>query len=159
MGAGSGSSRRSAGRTSSQPAGGAGTRQASSLATAPLPEFANQVQALANVAPDDGMFAMMFGSGPSGKAFIADVWDAVKDTPAGRGLTLESFKQRLGEANQARLIDLSRLDLVQAVIPEGPGWQSVPTGPGTGKRSVEDVRRAEVSVDGATFHLIRRRPL
>ena len=50
-----------------------------------------------------------------------------------------AFKQRLAEANNARLLDLSRADLVQAMDPE-------------------DVRLSEVAYLNATFHFIRIDP-
>jgi hypothetical protein len=157
---------RSAGRTGSQPATGAGAAATAGpgggLASAPLPEFAAAVQAFADRAPADGMFS-------GGKAFIADVWDSVRGTPEGRGLTLESFKARLVEANRVGLVELSRLDLPAAVTPPGdPGGLRTPTGPGTGRRTAADIRRAEIGVDPvpggnprfqtftATFHMIRR---
>jgi len=149
MGGSSGSATRSSGRTGTRPAA---RPAAPSLATSPLPEFAATVQAVAEAAPRDNA---LFGN----KAFIADVWDAIKDTPEGRGLTLESFKARLAEANHARLLDLSRLDLVQAVFPGGDerSRRGDATGPGTGYRSLDDIRRAEVKYLGSTFHFIRRR--
>jgi hypothetical protein len=74
-----------------------------------------------------------------GKVFIAHVWRALQDRPEFRGMDLPTFKQRLAEANNARLLDLSRADLVQAMDPE-------------------DVRRSEVQYLNAMFHFIRLDP-
>jgi hypothetical protein len=51
-------------------------------------------------------------------------------------MDLKSFKQRLTEANHARLLDLSRADLVEAMNPD-------------------DVRQSEAAYQGATFHFVR----
>ncbi len=51
-------------------------------------------------------------------------------------MDLPAFKQRLAEANNARLLDLSRADLVQAMDPD-------------------DVRLSEVTYLNAAFHFIR----
>jgi hypothetical protein len=80
-------------------------------------------------------------SSPSGrfgdnKVFIAHVWRALRDQPSFASTDLEGFKQRLTEANHARLLDLSRADLVEAMDPE-------------------DVRQSEVAYQGATFHFVR----
>jgi hypothetical protein len=80
-------------------------------------------------------------SSPSGrfgdnKVFIAHVWRALRDQPSFVGIDLEGFKQRLTEANHARLLDLSRADLVEAM-------------------DQEDVRQSEVAYRGATFHFVR----
>ena len=70
------------------------------------------------------------------KVFIVHVWKAVQNDPDFRGMDLLGFKHRLAEANNARLLDLSRADLVQAMDPD-------------------DVRLSEVSYLNATFHFIR----
>jgi hypothetical protein len=70
------------------------------------------------------------------KVFIAHVWRAVQDSPALRGLDFDAFKRKLGEANQARLLDLSRADLVEAMDPE-------------------DVSPSETRYLGAIYHFIR----
>ena len=70
------------------------------------------------------------------KVFIAHVWTALQHDPGFDGMDLAAFKTRLAEANNARLLDLSRADLVQAMNPE-------------------DVQRSEVSYMNATFHFIR----
>ena len=49
---------------------------------------------------------------------------------------LDGFKGRLAEANNARLLDLSRADMVEAMDPD-------------------DVRLSEVPYLGAVFHFVR----
>ena len=63
----------------------------------------------------------------------------LRDDPEFRGTDFPTFKQRLAEANNARLLDLSRADLVQAMDPE-------------------DVQLSEVSYLNASFHFIRIDP-
>jgi hypothetical protein len=70
------------------------------------------------------------------KVFIAHVWKAVQGDPAYQTMDLNFFKERLTEANNARLLDLSRADLVQAMDPD-------------------EVRESEVHYLNATFHFIR----
>jgi hypothetical protein len=70
------------------------------------------------------------------KVFIADVWRHLQDDPDFRREGLDAFKQRLAEANHARLLDLSRADLVEAMDPE-------------------DVAASEATHLGATFHFVR----
>ena len=71
------------------------------------------------------------------KVFIAHVWRAqLQSDPAFRTMDLAAFKERLAEANNARLLDLSRADLVQAMDPD-------------------DVRQSEVHYLNATFHFVR----
>lgn len=70
------------------------------------------------------------------KVFIIHVWRSLQDDPAFRAMGLAAFKHRLAEANNARLLDLSRADLVQAMDPE-------------------DVRLSEVNYLNASFHFIR----
>jgi hypothetical protein len=70
------------------------------------------------------------------KVFIAHVWTALQHDPGFDGMDLAAFKTRLAEANNARLLDLSRADLVQAMNPQ-------------------DVQLSEVSYLNATFHFIR----
>ena len=70
------------------------------------------------------------------KVFIAHVWRALQADPAFRGMELATFKEHLTEANNARLLDLSRADLVQAMNPD-------------------DVHQSEVHYLNATFHFIR----
>ena len=70
------------------------------------------------------------------KVFIIHVWRALQNDPDFRGMDLPAFKQHLAEANNARLLDLSRADLVQAMDPD-------------------DVRLSEVTYLNAAFHFIR----
>jgi hypothetical protein len=70
------------------------------------------------------------------KVFIAHVWTALQHDPGFDGMDLVAFKMRLAEANNARFLDLSRADLVQAMNPQ-------------------DVQNSEVSYMNATFHFIR----
>jgi len=70
------------------------------------------------------------------KVFIIHVWRALQNDADFRGMDLPAFKQRLVEANNARLLDLSRADLVQAMDPD-------------------DVRLSEVTYLNAVFHFIR----
>jgi hypothetical protein len=70
------------------------------------------------------------------KVFISHVWRTLGEQPVFHGVDLEYFKLRLAEANHARLLDLSRADLVEAMDPE-------------------DVRQSETTHQGATFHFIR----
>jgi hypothetical protein len=70
------------------------------------------------------------------KVFIAHVWKALQVDPAFRSMELPAFKEHLAEANNARLLDLSRADLVQAMDPD-------------------DVRESEVHYMSATFHFVR----
>jgi hypothetical protein len=73
------------------------------------------------------------------KVFIAHVWRSLQDDPEFRGTSLDAFKQRLAEANNTRLIDLGRADLVQAM-------------------DHDDVQLSEVSYLSATFHFVRTEP-
>jgi hypothetical protein len=70
------------------------------------------------------------------KVFIVHAWRAIEHDSELSGIDLETFKRRLAEANNARLLDLARADLVQAMDPE-------------------DVRLSEISYLNATFHFIR----
>jgi hypothetical protein len=70
------------------------------------------------------------------KVFISHVWQALQGDQKFTEMGLAAFKRRLAEANNARLLDLSRADMVEAMDPE-------------------DVRFSEVSYLGATFHFIR----
>jgi hypothetical protein len=70
------------------------------------------------------------------KVFIAHVWDRLRPEPEFAGMDLDGFKRALAEANNQRLIDLARADLVQAMDPD-------------------DVRRSEVQYLNATFHFVR----
>ena len=70
------------------------------------------------------------------KVFISHVWQALRDDPAFAKMGVDEFKRRLAEANNARLLDLTRADMVEAMAPE-------------------DVRLSEVPYLGATFHFVR----
>lgn len=70
------------------------------------------------------------------KVFVAHVWSALRDNPAIAVMGLDGFKRRLAEANNARLLDLSRADMVEAM-------------------DQDDVTLSEVAYLGATFHFIR----
>jgi hypothetical protein len=93
-----------------------------------LPTFAANVKAAACVCPT-GRFG-------DSKVFISHVWKAVQSDRAFQTMDLSTFKERLAEANNARLLDLSRADLIQAMDPE-------------------DVRESEVHYLNATFHFVR----
>jgi hypothetical protein len=80
-------------------------------------------------------------SSPSGrfgvdKVFVVHVWRALERDPAFATIGLEGFKRRLAEANNARLLDLGRADMVEAMDPD-------------------DVRLSEIPYLGATFHFVR----
>ncbi len=70
------------------------------------------------------------------KVFIVHVWRMLQSDPDFAEMGLDRFREFLAAANNARLLDLSRADLVQAMDPE-------------------DVRMSEVSYLNATFHFIR----
>lgn len=70
------------------------------------------------------------------KVFVVHVWRALKDTRDFRGLDFPAFKEKLAEANNLRLLDLARADLVPAMNPE-------------------DVGLSEIQHLGATFHFVR----
>jgi len=93
-----------------------------------LPTFAERVKAAARLC-STGRFG-------DSKVFIAHLWRAVQSDPAFRTMDLAAFKERLAEANNARLLDLSRADLVQAMDPK-------------------DVLESEVHYLNATFHFVR----
>jgi hypothetical protein len=80
-------------------------------------------------------------SSPSGrfgdnKVFVIHVWRALHADPAFAAMGLDGFKRRLAEANNARRLDLSRADMVEAM-------------------DRDDVRLSEVAYLGATFHFVR----
>jgi hypothetical protein len=109
--------------------GGAGARPAApSFTTLPLDDFADRVRHAARDCK-----AGRFGDS---KVFIVHVWRALQDDPAFRGGDFPAFKARLAEANNARLLDLARADLVQAMDPE-------------------DVLLSEVAYLNACFHFVR----
>ena len=104
------------------------TNGPAAAAALPLDEFARRVVAAARNSPT-GRFG-------ENKVFIAHVWRALRDDPDFRGMDLDTFKHRLTEANQARHLNLSRADLVEAMDPD-------------------DVRTSEASHFGAHYHFIR----
>jgi hypothetical protein len=93
-----------------------------------LVEFAAHVKAAAS--------ACTTGRYGSNKVFIAHVWAAIRSSPLYHNMSLSEFKERLAQANNARLLDLSRADLVQAM-------------------NADDVRQSEVQYLSATFHFVR----
>ena len=70
------------------------------------------------------------------KVFVVHVYRALHEDPAIAALGLDGFKQRLAEANNARRLDLSRADMVEAMDPN-------------------DVALSEVTYHGALFHFVR----
>jgi hypothetical protein len=70
------------------------------------------------------------------KVFVVHVWRALKETSEFMGGDFPAFKAKLAEANNLRLLDLARADLVPAMDPE-------------------DVGLSEIQHLGATFHFIR----
>jgi hypothetical protein len=108
-----------------------GDSPATALPSSPLldlPQFAHEVLAAAR--------RCQSGRYGDNKVFIVHVWKAIQHDPGFDGMDLAAFKTRLAEANNARLLDLSRADLVQAM-------------------NQEDVQLSEVSYLNATFHFIR----
>ena len=93
-----------------------------------LPSFAEHVKSAAR-----GCQTGRFGDN---KVFIAHVWKALQVDPTFPTMELTAFKEHLAEANNARLLDLSRADLVQAMDPD-------------------DIRQSEVHYMSATFHFVR----
>jgi hypothetical protein len=93
-----------------------------------LPAFADRVKTAARVCPT--------GRYGDNKVFIVHVWRMLQSDPDFAGMDLGAFKESLAAANNARLLDLSRADLVQAMDPD-------------------EVRLSEVHYLNATFHFIR----
>jgi hypothetical protein len=93
-----------------------------------LAAFAGRVKAAARDCPT--------GRYGDNKVFIAHVWRMLRSDPDFAGIGLDTFKDRLGEANNARLLDLGRADLIQAMDPD-------------------DVRLSELQYLNATFHFVR----
>ncbi|HSP81900.1 MAG TPA: hypothetical protein VLQ93_25490 [Myxococcaceae bacterium] len=90
-----------------------------------LRDFASRVLQAAK-----GSTSGRFGEG---KVFISHVWRALKDQV--QGLDEQAFKDRLVEANQKRLLSLSRADMVEAMDPT-------------------DVSASEIHSATSTFHFI-----
>jgi hypothetical protein len=105
-----------------------------SAAPLPLPfnleiaDFAERVKAAA-AACETGRFG-------DNKVFVVHVWRMLKETPEFAGRDFPAFKAKLAEANNLRLLDLARADLVPAMNPE-------------------DVGLSEIQHLGATFHFVR----
>jgi hypothetical protein len=70
------------------------------------------------------------------KVFIVHVFRLLSVDPRFAAMGLDGFKQKLAEANNARLLDLSRANMVEAMDPN-------------------DVELSQVSYLGAQFHFIR----
>jgi hypothetical protein len=96
-----------------------------------LADFARRVEAAARVCPT--------GRYGDSKVFIVHVWRTLKDQPPFRNMDFPTFKRHLAEANNARLLDLARADLIQAM-------------------DQEDVTLSEISYMNAAFHFIRFDP-
>jgi len=113
---------------------GVGARVGTATLAAPpqveldLPTFAERVKTAAG--------SCTTGRYGSNKVFVAHVWMALQSDPIFQNMSLAAFKDRLAEANNARLLDLSRADLVQAMNPD-------------------DVCQSEVQYLNATFHFVR----
>lgn len=90
-----------------------------------LPGFAERVRQVAR-ASTSGRFG-------EDKIFISHVWRVLREQL--QGLDEQTFKNRLVEANRARLLSLTRADLVEAMDPA-------------------DVSESETRYLGATFHFI-----
>jgi len=95
---------------------------------APLEEFARRVHNAARHSPT-GWFG-------GEKVFIGHVWRALRLDDAVRGINFEEFKNRLIEAHNARLIELGRGDLVDAMDPA-------------------DVRESATPFLNAVYHFVR----
>jgi len=93
-----------------------------------LPAFAERVKVAAATCTT--------GRYGTNKVFVAHVWIALQSDSLFQNMSLGEFKDRLAQANNARLLDLSRADLVQAMDPD-------------------DVRQSEVQYLNATFHFVR----
>lgn len=93
-----------------------------------LAEFARRVVEAARSSPT-GRFG-------TDQVFVGQVWTTLSDDPEFAALGPDGFKQRLAEANNARLLNLSRADMVEAM-------------------DQKEVERSEVRYLGATFHFIR----
>jgi hypothetical protein len=107
------------------------TEQPTELTSSPPLDQASFVQKVRAAAQDcsSGRFGV-------NKVFIIHVWRALQNNEHFRGMDLSAFKQHLAEANNARLLDLSRADLVQAMNPD-------------------DVQLSEVNYHNAIFHFIQ----
>ena len=93
-----------------------------------LSEFARQVNAVACSIPT-GHFG-------DHKVFVNHIWHQMQQRPICKHMTLETFKQRLTQANTARLLTLTKIDLVGAVNPD-------------------DLAESEIQHLQATFHCVK----
>jgi hypothetical protein len=93
-----------------------------------LEEFARRVHNAAR-----GSSTGWFGEG---KVFIGHVWRALRFDESARGINFDEFKGRLIEAHNARLIELGRGDLVDAMDPA-------------------DVRESATPFLNAVYHFVR----
>lgn len=105
-----------------------GIRAAAAADVTTLEEFARRVQDAAR-----GSATGWFGRG---KVFIGHVWRGLRFDDAVRGINFDEFKGRLIEAHNARLIELGRGDLVEAMDPA-------------------DVRESATPFLNAVYHFVR----
>lgn len=85
------------------------TETTTATATAPsLSALAGEVAAIASAVHDDGRYGER-------KVFISAIWQRIRTRPIAHGLTLDSFKDLLMQANRADLLRLHRADLVSAM--------------------------------------------
>jgi hypothetical protein len=70
------------------------------------------------------------------KVFIVHVWRQLQSDPAIGAHGIDAFKRRLAEANNARMLTLSRADMVEAM-------------------DADDVRQSETHYLGSSFHFVR----
>lgn len=116
-----------AGATDGGPAAAPGSQDAKGARPLDLGTFARRVHAAA-CASREGRFG-------DDRVFISRLWRALEGDPATSGTDLDGFKRRLAEANQSRLLDLARADLVEAM-------------------DENDVRDSETHFLGATYHFV-----
>jgi len=93
-----------------------------------LETFAVRVREAARLSPT-GRFG-------DNKVFVVHVWRALREDPVFAALGFDGFKRTLAAANNARRLDLSRADMVEAMNPE-------------------DVALSRVFYFGAEFHFVR----
>lgn len=93
-----------------------------------LAEFARRVVAAARTSPT-GWFG-------DAKVFISHVWQAIQVDPSIRAAGQPTFKDRLIEAHRARLLELARADLVEAMDPV-------------------DVRESATTYQNVIYHFVR----
>jgi hypothetical protein len=109
--------------------GGTGAKADIKAARASHGAFASDALSAARHAPE-------FGFAGSGKVWIADAYHQYAKTAAGRGVSLDQFKERLASALHQRKLDLVRYDL--HIAAEG-----------------EIGRQSTMHSHGAEFHFIR----